>query len=240
MDVKKFMDENKNICYEELKTILEKEYKLKINIDNNNDYYMISTTNKSDFTNIFIRQCTGIILEKNTNNILHYFGERTYDINNDYNNNVINFKNINIKKCYITQYNNGYIIKIFNYKEEWKFATSKHTDIKYFKVEKKNLYNILEDYILKLFYTMNDFLNLLDKEYCYTFILNDNSINIVNKMNLNNLKEVFNFKSYIPLHKYKNIKYKNFIIIEKDDENKICKKIHASIESINNLLNKNA
>ena len=78
MEVEKFMNKNKNMPYDELKFLLEKEYKLKINEDKNNNYYMISYTDESDHEKIFIRQCSGIILEKGTNNILHYFGERAY------------------------------------------------------------------------------------------------------------------------------------------------------------------
>lgn len=247
MDVKKFMNKNKNLFYEKLENILCKEYKLKINIDRNNNYYMICTTNDSDFKDIFIRQCTGIILEKNTNKILHYFGEKAYDIDNNYNNNIINLQNINIKYCYINQYTNGYIIKIFIYKGKWNFATSKHTDIKYFKIKIKdksnNLYSIFKEYVMKTFNTMEDFLSLLDKDYCYTFILNNYNINIINKFNLNTLEEEINFNDYISLCKYfidkNNQDNNNFIVVEKNQNNKIIKKVHISIDSMKRLLYKN-
>lgn len=242
MEFKNFMNKNKNLCYEELENLLYKKYKLIINMDKSNKYYMICATNDSDFKNLFVRQSTGIILEKNTNQILHYFGEKAYDIDNIYNNNIINLKDINLKSCYITQYTNGYIIKTFYYEGEWKFATSKHTDIKYFKIKNKNtnLYNIFKNYILKTFSTIKDFLNLLDEKYCYTFILNDN-INIINKFDLKILKEQFNFNNYVPLYKYsinKSNKDKKFIIIEKDNDNEIVKKIHISTNSIKRILYK--
>jgi len=243
MEVENFMNKNKNLCYEELENILYKNYKLKINIDKNNKYYMIYTTNESDFNNTFIRQCSGIILEKDTNKILHYFGERTYDIDNDYNNNIINLQDINFKKCFITQYTDGYIIKTFYYEGEWKFATSKHTDIKYFKIKNRdtNLYNVFRNYVLKTFSTIFDFLDSLDKNYCYTFILNDN-INIINKFDLKILKEQFNFNNYSPLYKYsinKNWKDKKFIIVEKSNNDEVVKKIHISLNNIKRLLYKN-
>jgi hypothetical protein len=244
MEVKNFMNRNKNLSYENLENILYEKYKLKINIDKNNKYYMICTTNNSNFKNIFVRQSTGIILEKYTNKILHYFGEKAYDIDNNYNNNIINLQDINIKSCYITQYTDGYIIKTFYHKGEWKFATSKHTDIKYFEIKDRNtnLYNIFKDYVLKTFSTMQDFLNLLDEKYCYTFILNNNNINMINKFDLNILKEQFNFNNYNPLNKYfinENEKNEKFIIIEKGNNNEIVKKIHISINSIKRLLYKN-
>lgn len=243
MEVKNFMNKNKNLCYEELENILYKNYKLRINMDKSNKYYMICTTNDSDFKNSFVRQCTGIILEKYTNKILHYFGEKAYDIDNVYNNNIINLQDINLKSCYITQYTDGYIIKTFYYEGEWKFATSKHTDIKYFKIKNRdtNLYNIFKNYLLKTFSTIKDFLNLMDENYCYTFILNDN-INIINKFDLKILKEQFNFNNYNPLYEYiinKSDKDKKFIIVEKGNNNEIIKKIHISINSIKRLLHKN-
>lgn len=174
MEIRNFINKDKYISYKQLKDELEK-YKLKINIDKNNNYYMISETNESDFTNKFIRQCTGIILDKDTNNILHYFGEKAYDIHNNYNNNKINLEDINFNECYVSPYIEGYIVKVFNYKGKWKFATSKHTNIKYFKIENKTLYNIFKNCILETFNKTHDFLNLLNDNYCYTFVLNNNN-----------------------------------------------------------------
>lgn len=247
MEVINFFNKHKEIPYKDIKNILENEYKLKIRLDSSNSYYMICTTNDSDFKNIFVRQCTGIILEKDTNNVLHYFGEKAYDVNSDYNNNIINFKNINLKNCYITQYIDGYIIKTFNYNGKWKFATSKHTNIKNFNIENKNinLYNIFKNCILKTFDKIDDFLNLLDKKYCYTFILTDKYINLINKFDLKLLKEQFNLNNYISLFRYFNKKInkynenKKFIIIEINKNNELIKKIHISIDNIKKLLNNN-
>lgn len=246
MEVLKFFNENKNLTYENIKNILEDKYKLKLITDKTNNYYMICTTDNSNFNDIFIRQCTGVILEKGTNKILHYFGEKTYDVDNKYNNNVINLKDINIKNCYITKYVNGYIIKTFNYKGKWMFATSKHTNIKYFNIKNKNikLYNIFKNYILKTFDKIEDFLNLLDKNYCYTFILTDNYINLINKVNLSNLEQHFNLNSYISLSKYKyfnknfnkNDKDQNFLIIEINKNSEVIKKIHISTDNIKKIL----
>lgn len=241
MEVKKFMEENNYLTYEELEKLLYKKYKLKTRLDINNNYYMISTTNESDFTNNFVRQCTGIILEKDTNKILHYFGEKTYDIANDYNNNIINLNDVNLEKCYITEYISGYIIKIFYYNNKWNFSTSKHTNIKYYKIDGKVLYNTFENIILRSFDTIYDFLNLLNEEYCYTFILeNDNEkLKIINKIDLKMLKEQFNFNNYKSLHKFinnKNEKNNKFIILEKDNNEQIIKKIHISVDDMKKII----
>jgi len=236
MEVQKFMNEKNKLSHKELKGLLEKEYKLKVIDDKNNNYYMISTTNNSDFNNIFIRQCTGIILEKNTNKILHYFGNKTYDIFNKYNNNIINLKNINFQKCYLTSRIHGNIIKLFNYKKKWFFATSKHTDIKYFKIKNTTLYNLFKNCILESFESIYDFLNLLNENYCYSFVLQDNSLSIINKISLTSLKEEINLSNYKPLNMY-NIKNDiiKYIVIEKDSDDNIIKKIHINIEDIRKM-----
>lgn len=236
MEIRNFINRNNSLSYDQLKEKLYKEYKLKTNIDESNNYYMISTTNKCDFKNLLVRQSTGIILDKNTNYILHYFGEKTYDIINKYNNNIIDLKNINFKNCYISKYIDGYIIKVFYYEGKWKFATSKHTNIKYFKIEDKILYDMVEKIILKIFDTIYDFLNSLDNNYCYTFMLSNDNFNIINKINLKTLKEEFNTNKYIPLCKYKYKEIEKFIIIEKNDKNKeqVINKIHISINDIKN------
>jgi hypothetical protein len=240
MEIRNFMNKNNLLSYDQLKEKLYKKYKLKTNIDKSDNYYMISTTNECDFSDLLVRQSTGIVIDKKTNNILHYFGEKTYDIVNKYNNNIINLKNINFKNCYISNYIDGYIIKIFNYEGKWKFATSKHTNIKYFKTEDKILYNIVEKSILKLFDNINDFLHTLDNDYCYTFMLNNNNFSIINKIKLKTLNEEFNCNNYISLHKYKyNKKNEKFIIVEKNDKKEIVNKIHISINDIKDELYKN-
>lgn len=241
MEVRKFMNNNKNVSFLDLKQKLYKEHNIKINEDIKNNYYMLTSTNKSDYNNIFIRQCTGLILEKDTNNILHYFGEKSYDINNEYNNNIINLEHININNSYISDYINGYIVKVFNYNKQWNFATSNHTDIKHFKIKESNtiLYDLFKKRILKTFDTMNDFLRSLDDSYCYTFIIEEDKLNIINKFNLKDLKEEFNFNNYISLNKYilnsKYSKNKKFILIEKD-KIYISKKIHINNNDMKQII----
>lgn len=137
MEVLKFINKNKKLRYEEIKTILENEYNLEIKLDKSNNYFMISCTNNSDFKNGFVRQCTGIIIENKTYRILHYFGEKAYNFVNNYNNNIISIEAIYTKKCLIAPYIDGHIIKVFNYNNEWKFSTSKHTNIKTFMIKDK-------------------------------------------------------------------------------------------------------
>jgi hypothetical protein len=233
MEVLNFINKNKKRSYDEIKTILEEKYKLEVRMDKSNDYFMISLSNKKKIKNIFVRQCTGIIIEKDTYRILHYFGEKTYNIiDNDINNNdLISLEDINIKNCIITPYINGYIIKIFIHKGLWKFATSKHTNIKNFKTQYGLLYNIFKKCILNNFFSLHDFLNTLDEKYCYSFILDKNKISIINKIYLNTLNEYHNLNSYKELSDIK-YNFDKYLIIEKDENLKILRKIIISKEYI--------
>lgn len=235
MEFLKFINENKKLSYDDIKNILEEKYKLEIRLDENKDFYMISLTNKSNIECNLVKQCTGIIVDKETNNILHYFGDKAYDFTNCNNNNTNKLENINIKNCFISPYINGNIIKIFNYKENWKFATSKNTNIKSFKVNNTPLYDIFEESVLKLFETFDDFLNTLDKTYCYSIILNNGKISIINKIYLKTLEEHFNFNNFYPLLDFKCNNLEKYILIEKDDNDNIIKKLHISKKYIKEL-----
>lgn len=242
MEFLNFINKNKNLSYEDIKDLLEKDYNLKIRLDKYDNYYMVSTTNESNFKDNLVRQCTGIILEKKTNKIIHYFGEKAYDIVNNYYNNIIELEKIDINKCLIAPYRDGYIIKIFNYKQKWNFATSRHTNIKYFIINNKTnttLYDIFKETILKTFNSINDFLNTLDENYCYSFILSDN-IYMINKVFLDTLEEYFNFNNFKPF-RLSNINYniEKYILIEKDINGKINNKIHVSKNDIKDIIHKN-
>lgn len=239
MEALNFINKNKKLKYEDIKLILENRHNLEIRLDRSNDYYMISTTNKSNFNDNLVRQCTGIMIEKDTNKILHYFGDKTYDIKNIYNNNTIKIENIKISNCLVSPYMNGNVIKVFNCKGKWRFATSKHTNIKVFYLNNKNitLYKMFEESILKIFDSINDFTNTLDILYCYSFILEKNNISMINKVCLNKLEVYYNFNMFKPLLDIK-YNFKKYLIIEKIDE-KVIKKIHASINDIKYIIHKN-
>lgn len=239
MDVKKIVE--KKYSFNELKKILEDKYKLKIIIDKSNEYYMISETYESDFKDKFVRQCTGVIINKASNKILHYFGEKAYESIDNQNNNFLNLEKSKIDYYYITPYIDGYIIKIFYYKNKWFFSTSMHTNIKYFNIKKNNntLYNIFKDSILNMFETMDDFLYNLEYNYCYSFILNkeNRKIEMLNKTNLKTLDIEININNYIKLKSYDfNTNYDRYILIEKDKTGKVINKIHSDFDTIKKVI----
>lgn len=239
MEVKKIIDKKYN--FNEFKKIIENVYKLKITVDRDNDYYMISETTESDFKNKFIRQCTGIIINKSSNKILHYFGEKAYDSIDEKSKNFLNLEKNKIDYYYIMPYIVGYIIKVFYYKKEWKFSTSTHTNIKFFNIKNNNntLYDMFKNSILNTFISMDDFLYNLEYEYCYSFILNknDGKIELLNKTNLKTLNIENNINNYINLKNYDfNTNYDKYILIEKDDEGKVISKIHSDLNTIKKVI----
>lgn len=233
MEVKKFIESNQTLDFIELSNKLKKEYEIEIKIDKTKNYYMISSINNKCDNTKFIKQCSGIVLD-NFGNILHYFGEKA-------DNGISNINNININNCYITPYQNGTIIKIFNYKNKWEFATTKHTNIKNFKIKDKNssLYNIIEECIIKTFYSIDDFLYSLEKDYCYSFLYNNDNIKLINKVFLKTLKEEYNFESFIPINKISEIDSShNLIFIEKDNNNNIIKRANINKEDMKKIFSK--
>lgn len=48
MDVAIFLKNNCDKNYDEIKTLFEKKYNIKVNIDQNKNYYMLLNTNKSN------------------------------------------------------------------------------------------------------------------------------------------------------------------------------------------------
>jgi hypothetical protein len=220
MDVLGFLKSNQHKNYEELKIIFEKKYNLKVIIDINKNYFMLLCTDKSNLRNKLVRQCTGIIIDTKTRNVLHYFGEKTYD------NNIIN-ESYFFDNFFIEPYIDGIVIKFFIHNNKWKMATSKHTNIKIFKINDITLYNIFEKVIKDIFESMKLFLKGLNKDYCYSYLLYNNNIKLINRVCLKTLIPEFNIKDSIPLINFLKIQNNDIkkYILTKIDENG-TKRIH--------------
>lgn len=235
MDVAIFLKNNCDKNYDEIKTLFEKKYNIKVNIDQNKNYYMLLNTNKSNIRKKIVRQCSGIIIDTKTNNILYYFGEKSYQ------NNFITESYL-LDNFLVGPYINGIIIKIFRHNNKWKMATSKHTNIKNFKVNNIILYDIFKKTVTDLFDSMQLFFKYLDSNYCYTYLLYSsnykNNIKLINKVNLKTLKIDFNIKDYIPLINFSNTENNNDIkkyILLKIEENGI-KRIHIDKEILHSFI----
>lgn len=223
-EINKFL-EKINLSYNDLEKLFKNEYKINVkNFFHEPNIYCLEFTHKSDFNKKIIRQCTGIVIEKHTNRILHYFGEKTYkkikNINIDKDGyDVVSLEDINFDNIYIRSYKEGPILKLFYHEHKWKYIT---TPCKI----KDNFWKIIND----CFESKSDFTNVLDKTYCYSFIINNEKISFVNKTDLitlnvfldNNTNEV-KFKN-IKLCEYEDNKI-NLFLIEKNKNNEIITKI---------------
>lgn len=229
---------NIKLSYNDLEILFMKKYKLNVKkFFYEPNIYCLEFIPKSNFNNILVRQCTGIILEKNTNKILHYFGEKTYkrikSINIDEDGyDIISPEKINFNNVYVRIYTEGPIIKLFNHENKWKYIITPY------KI-KINFWKIVE----RTFETKYDFMQSLDCEYCYSFTINNEEIIFINKTNLITLKVILNdeteeikFKN-LKLDKYMNSNLK-FLLIEKNKNDEIITKIKINYDDIKKLKNK--
>lgn len=234
MDVAMFLKNNCDKNYGELKTIFEKKYNIKVNMDKNKNYYMLLITNKSNIRKKIVRQCSGTIIDTKTNNILYYFGEKSYQ------NNFITESYL-LDSFLVGPYINGIIIKIFKHNNKWKMATSNHTNIKNFKINNIILYDIFKKTIIDLFDSTQLFFKHLDSDHCYTYLLYNinykNNIKLINKVNLKTLEIDFNIKDYIPLINLSienNNDIKKYILLKIDG--KEIKRIHIDKEILHSFM----
>lgn len=248
MDIKRIIE--RKFSFTILKEKLENEYKLKLNIDKSNQYYMITGTSESDYENSLVIQCTGTIINKANNKILHYFGEKAYELSNEKVKKSSKHLILdNIENYYIAPYTEGYLIKIFYTNNKWNLSTSKHTNIKYFKIKESTdiyttntnntLYELFKGSILFTFNNIDDFFNTLERDYCYSFILNKNTkkMELINKANLKTLETETNMCRYTKLKDYNIFAGLNkFILIEKDLSGKIINKFHLDLNTLEGIL----
>ena len=159
-DFKNFKDIKKVLSQEPYNLII-KEY---------SDKYLLQ---KNKLPNVFSHEwcytCNGLILDKESNDIICYGSDCLYSIYN----NVESLKGKNIK---IEKYYDGTLIKVFYYKNKWNYATNGNGDA--FKCYWKSKKSFGE---LFLECTDTDFENNLDINNIYTFILiHPENKNVVN------------------------------------------------------------
>lgn len=147
---------------------------LNLNIKEYKNIYMLSFNYDADFSNTLIRQANGIILEKNTNKLLHYSFPKCYEgLEDDFLEKTIKNEIENSDDFVIELYFDGSMIKLYYYDGVWNVSTSKHLLAKENKWTSKKSFDILFKEAIEVTYSTEyeDFLDKLDKNYCYTFLL---------------------------------------------------------------------
>jgi hypothetical protein len=150
-------------------------------------YLLFSENNVTDLDN----QCNGIILEKETNKIICSCQNKMISTS-DYKNDLKNFSDVQIEYC-----EDGTLMRLYNYKNEWFLATTKCFDARNsFWVSNKNYHDLF-------FESFKSNIDTFDKNNTYIFILihvenrlvishKQNKIIYLSCINNNNLQEIFN------------------------------------------------
>ncbi len=154
--------ESRNIkTFEEVKSFVEsEEYGLKVkDTEVYPTLYCICQTDKTNNTEGWVRECNGIILEKNTNKIVSYTFAKLED-REDINPNI----DISTSKIQISI--DGVLVRVYYYNGMWMVSTKKCIDARKSRwLSKKNFHEMFEE----VFPT--DAYGRLDKSSCYSFVL---------------------------------------------------------------------
>jgi hypothetical protein len=181
-----------------------------LEIKENDNKYMLLFTEKSDLTLPEVRESTGIIFEKETNNLLHFSFEKCYESltttrseqrEKQSEEGTDTFNVDDLKNYTMNLYFVGSMIKLY-FDNGWQIASSKNLDAsKSFWGTKKSFLDLFIDAIeISENVEYYDFIEKLDPNYCYTYIIqhpeNSSLIKvktpvafILNKVNLTTLKE---------------------------------------------------
>jgi hypothetical protein len=161
MEFQNFLKINNLTSFEAIKSTVESEqYKLRVKeSDLYPSLYLVCQTEESDNSIPFVRECNGIILEKETNKIVCYSFEKSEDMEN------INPK-INLNESRFDISIDGVLIRVYNYNGVWMISTKKCIDAKKARwLTNKSFHEMFEE----VFPTEK--IANMDVNDCYTFIL---------------------------------------------------------------------
>ena len=184
--VKNYLDHHKIQKYEDVKTLLlNSEHGLTIK-ENGNLYMITYYDGKSNFDNPITHKCRGVILEKDTNNIVCYTFNRSVDFINDltYLNNKFPFND----KTVVQESIDGTQIKLFYYGDKWRVATTRSIDAYSTRFSSRRTFGEMFDEALAL---SNLNLETLNKRKCYSFVLCHPDNRIITKYEKPDLVHVF-------------------------------------------------
>ena len=189
-EIKKFV---KNLSFTEIK-YKSQNVPYNLQVLEHDNLYMLSFTEHSNMALNIVRAMNGVIFEKNTNKLLHYSFPKAYEgVYSPYIENEKDCYKKNINQSFEVEISTeGTHIKVFWYNEEWKVSTSRSIEagLSFWNSEKS---------FKEMFYETCEYenidLNSLDKDYCYSFIMQhpENKIcrditvpycNMLNKVNL--------------------------------------------------------
>ena len=167
MEITKFIKENNVYDFANLKAILEsQQFGLKIKEDEDMpNLFLIHTTELTNLSLPFINECNGIIMDKNTFNIICYtFNKCLKSISND-----IDIDNIFYEPLY-----EGTLIRLYFNENRWILSTKKCLDASKSKwISTKNFSELFNECV------GNIKLDSLNTSYCYSFVISHPENNII-------------------------------------------------------------
>ena len=162
MELLNLIKNNQITNYESLKTILEADpFKLKIKEDNNfPELFLIYINEESNINLKIVRECNGIIIDKNTLKIVCHTFEKCID------DDKID-ENLDINNLYLEFAFEGTLVRLFYYNNLWRLSTKKCIDASKSKwLSNKNFSELFFECLNGL--NIEDNLNINN---CYSFIL---------------------------------------------------------------------
>jgi hypothetical protein len=129
---------------------------------------LIHTLENSAYNIPFVNECNGIILEKDTFKIVCYTFNKCYDT-------PTISDNLDKNNLYVEKSIEGTLIRIFYYNNDWIVSTKKCINASKSKwLSDKSFLELFEDCVSKY-----NFMEKLNKSYCYSFIIMHPENNIV-------------------------------------------------------------
>lgn len=173
-----------------------------VNTKQHKNLYMLYFSDDADFSDKIVRQANGAILEKNTNKLIHYSFEKTYE---GFTEDIMSkdpYEKQKLKNFSILPYFEGSLIKVFYHDNQWRIGTSRFIDASNTKWTSKKSFMELFKEALKVCFLVEyeQFIETLIPENCYTFLLQHPENKLVcnvehpmifqiNSFNLVNMKE---------------------------------------------------
>jgi hypothetical protein len=173
MEIKRLIKENQINDYVNLKLILESsEFNLKIKEDTDfPTLFLIHTQDTSNFNVKLVNECNGLIMDKNTLEIVCYSFDKCSDSTTIFDASVI----IDFDDLYIEKSLEGTLIRLYYYNNKWNLSTKKCIDASKSKwLSEKNFTQLFNECIQN--YNIMDNLNT---SYCYSFIITHPENNII-------------------------------------------------------------
>jgi hypothetical protein len=148
---------------------------INLKVDDYNDLYMLSFTDESNMNLPFIRQMNGIILQKETNKLIHFSSEKAYDCFFKPTPGLICAE----KDPYIVRefvddvdsiehFIEGCLIRVYRHNDEWQIGTSRtiNAALSHWSSDKS-----FREMFMEALELQNETFEDLDPDYCYSYVL---------------------------------------------------------------------